>query len=99
MKPNPRPRRLVAATVGVATTLAAAMLTVPVAAQPRAEGSGTAPGASDPGVYVVGDRVVAIRRDPMPPGAYGNHGVDYAPHLRAWVLDSGCGDAGTVRAH
>lgn len=97
MKPNPRPRRQVAATVGAAAAVGVAMLTVPVAAQPRADDPGTAPGWSDPGVYVVGDRVVAIRRDRVPPGAYGNHGVDYAPHLRAWVLDSGCGDAEPVR--
>lgn len=97
MKPNPRPRWLAAAAVGAAIALGAAMLTTPVAAHPRADESGSAPDESGPAVYVLGDRVVAIRRDRVPPGAYGGHGVDYAPHLRAWVLDDGCADPGPVR--
>lgn len=90
MKPNPRPRWLSAAAVGAATALAAAMLTTPVAAQPQPSTSDSAPGESNPAVYIIGDRVVAIRRDRVPPGAYGGHGVDYAPHLNAYILDSGC---------
>jgi hypothetical protein len=92
MKPTPRPRRQSAAAVGAVIALGAAMLTAPVAAQPRSDESGSAPGESNPAVYVVGDRVVAIRRDRMPPGVYGGHGVDYSPDLTAWILDSGCGE-------
>jgi len=99
MKPNPRPRWVSAAAVGAVIALGAAMLTAPVAAQPRPDESGSAPGESNPAVYVIGDRVVAIRRDRVPPGAYGGHGVDYSPDLRAWILDSGCGDPGSVRTN
>lgn len=90
MKPNPRPRWLAAGAIGAATALAAAMLTAPVAAQPQPSTSDSLPGESNPAVYIIGDRVVAIRRDRVPPGAYGGHGVDYAPNLKAWILDSGC---------
>jgi len=99
MMPNPRPRRLSAAAVGAVIALGAAMLTVPVAAHPRADESGSSPRESNPAVYIIGDRVVAIRRDPLPPGAYGGHGVDYSPELTAWILDSGCTDRGSVRTH
>ena len=95
MKPNARTRWLSAAAAGTAVALGAAMLTAPVAAQPRSEESGSAPGESNPAVYVVGDRVVAIRRDRVPPGVYGGHGVDYSPDLTAWILDSGCGEVRT----
>jgi hypothetical protein len=97
MKPNPRPRWLSVAAAGAAIAVGAAMLTAPVAARPRADEPGSAPGESGSAVYVIGDRVVAIRRDRVPPGAYGGHGVDYAPDLRAWVLDNGCADPGPVR--
>jgi len=29
--------------------------------------------------WVVDGRLAAVRRSPLPPGAYGGHGVDYAP--------------------
>jgi hypothetical protein len=95
MRPNARSRWLSAAAAGAAIALCAAMLTAPVAAKPRSEESGSAPGESNPAVYVVGDRVVAIRRDRVPPGVYGGHGVDYSPDLTAWILDSGCGEVRT----
>ena len=94
MKPNPRPRWRSVAAVGAVIALGAAMLTAPVAADPRPDGSGSSPGGSNPAVYVIDDRVVAIRRDRVPPSAYGGHGVDYSPNLTAWVLDSGCTDPG-----
>ena len=99
MKPNPRPRRLSAAAVGAVIALGTAMLTAPAAAHPRSDESGSSPHESNPAVYIIGDRVVAIRRDRLPPGAYGGHGVDYSPHLTAWLLDSGCADHGSVRTH
>ena len=99
MKPNSRPRWRTAATVGAVLALGAAMLTAPVAAHPRSDESGSSGRVSDPAVYIIGDRVVAIRRDRVPPGAYGGHGVDYSPDLTAWVLDSGCADPGSVRTH
>ena len=99
MKPNPRPRWLSATAAGAAIALGAAMLTAPVAAQPRSDESGSSPGESNPAVYIIGDQVVAIRRDPVPPGAYGGHGVDYSPNLTAWILDSGCADHESVRSH
>lgn len=98
MKPNPRPRRLPAAAIGAVIALGATMLTAPVAAHPGPVESGSSPGESGPAVYVIGDRVVAIRRDPVPSGVYGGHGVDYAPEMTAWVLDNDCADDGPVRA-
>ena len=97
MKPNPRPRWQPAAAVGAVIVLGAAMLTAPVAAHPRPDESGSSPRASNPAVYIIGDRVVAIRRDRVPPGGYGGHGVDYSPDLTAWILDSGCEGPGSVR--
>jgi hypothetical protein len=97
MKPNPRPRWLSAAAACAVTALAAAMLSAPVAAHPQSDESGSSPRGSNPAVYIIGDRVVAIRRDRVPPGAYGGHGVDYSPNLSAWILDSGCADHGSVR--
>lgn len=99
MKPNPRPRWQSAAAVGAVIALGAAMLTAPVAAKPRSEEPRSSAGESHPAVYIIGDRVVAIRRDRVPPGAYGGHGVDYSPDLNAWTLDSGCGDHGSVRSN
>ena len=93
MNTNPRPRWVSAAAAGAVLALAAAMPAAPVAAA-HPDDSDASPRGSDPAVYIVGDQVVAIRRDPLPPGAYGGHGVDYSPGLTAWVLDSGCGDAG-----
>lgn len=97
MKPNPRPRGLSAAVVGAVIALGAALLTAPVAAHTRPSESGSPVGESGPAVYIIGDRVVAIRRDRVPPGAYGGHGVDYSPDLTAWILDSGCADPGPAR--
>ena len=82
-----------ATTVAVsAVLLGAVLLTVPTAThaqlQGRGQGDGPAAHGSGPAVYVVDGRVVAIRRDPVPPGAYGGHGVDYAPDMTAWILSS-----------
>jgi len=99
MKPNPRPRWLSAAAVGAVIALGAAMLTAPVAALPRSDEAGSSARESSPAVYIIGDRVVAIRRDRVPAGAYGGHGVDYAPDLRAWILDSSCADPEPVGGH
>jgi hypothetical protein len=99
MEPNQGSRWLSAAAVGAVIALGAAMLTAPVAAHPRPGESSSSPRASNPAVYIVGDRVVAIRRDRVPPGAYGGHGVDYSPNLTAWILDRGCADQGSVRTH
>ena len=99
MKPNPRPRWLSAAAVGAVIAVGAAMLAAPVSAHPRSDESGPSPRGSNPAVYIIGDQVVAIRRDRVPPGVYGGHGVDYSPNLTAWILDSGCADRGSVRTH
>lgn len=96
MKPNPRPHWLSAAAIGAVMALGATLLTAPVAADPRQGESGSPRGESGPAVYIIGDRVVAIRRDRVPAGAYGGHGVDYAPEMTAWVLDGGCADDGPV---
>jgi hypothetical protein len=45
---------------------------------------------SSPAVYILDGRGVAIRRDPLPPGAYGGQGVDYSPDLAAYVLGNRC---------
>jgi hypothetical protein len=47
---------------------------------------------SEPAVYILGNRVVAIRRSPVPPGAYGGHGVDYSPDMTAWTLGGRCSE-------
>ena len=99
MKPYSHPRWRSATAVGVVMAVGAAMLTAPVAAHPRSDVSGSSSRESNPAVYVIGDRVVAIRRDRVPPGAYGGHGVDYSPNLTAWILESGCADHGSVGTH
>jgi hypothetical protein len=58
---------------------------------PAALGSGPAARGSGPAVYVLDGRVVAIRRSPLPPGAYGGQGVDWSPDMTAWILDPPCG--------
>jgi hypothetical protein len=98
MKPNPSPRWLSTAAVGAAIAVGAALLTTPVAAHTRPDESGSPSRESNRAVYVIGDRVVAIRRDPVPPGAYGGHGVDYSPDLTMWVLGSGCADRRSIQA-
>ena len=62
-------------------------------AQPEDRGQGprSAGRGSQPAVYVLDGRVVAIRRDPLPPGAYGGQGVDYSPDMTAWILGPHCG--------
>ena len=77
MKANPSPRWLSTAAVGAAIAVGAALLTTPVAAHTRPDESGSPTRESNRAVYIIDDRVVAIRRDPVPSGAYGGHGVDY----------------------
>jgi hypothetical protein len=84
-----------ASTAGaVAVLLGAVLLAAPIAAtaQPddREDGPRAAAGASGPAVYVLDGRVVAIRRDPLPPGAYGGQGVDYSPDVTTWFIGSHC---------
>jgi hypothetical protein len=77
-----------------AVVLGAVLPTGPIAAdaQPadRGQGPRSAARGSGPAVYVLDGRVVAIRRDPLPPGAYGGQGVDYSPDMTAWILDPSC---------
>jgi hypothetical protein len=93
---NPKPILLWRTTTValVAVLLGAVLPAAPIAASGQIEDRETrsasaAPGSS-PAVYVINGRVVAIRRDPLPAGAYGSHGVDYAPDMTAWVLGPGC---------
>jgi hypothetical protein len=86
-------KRTTAATVP-AILLSAVLPIAPIAAddQPdRGEGPQSAARGSGPAVYVLDGRVVAIRRDPLPPGAYGGQGVDYSPDMTAWILGPPCG--------
>jgi hypothetical protein len=90
-------------TVAVSAVLLSAVLpTAPVAANAEPEdhgrgswsparGSGPAARGSGPAVYVLDGRVVAIRRSPLPPGAYGGQGVDWSSDMTAWILDPPCG--------
>ena len=82
-------------TVAVSAVLLIAVLpTAPIAnAQPEDRGHAprSAARGSGPAVYVLDGRVVAIRRSPLPPGAYGGQGVDWSPDMTAWILDSDCG--------
>jgi hypothetical protein len=82
-------------TLAVSTLLLSAVLpTAPITAnaQPedRGQGSRSAARGSGPAVYVLDGRVVAIRRSPLPPGAYGGQGVDWSPDMTAWILDPQC---------
>ena len=78
-----------------AVLLSAALPTAPIDAnaQPEDRGQGpqSATRASGPAVSVLDGRVVALRRDPLPPGAYGGQGVDYSPDMTAWILGPHCG--------
>ena len=49
----------------------------------RADPARPSRAGTGPAVYVLDGRVVAIRRDPLPAGAYGGHGVDYSPGMTA----------------
>ena len=75
--------------------LSAALPIAPMAADAQPEDGGQGPRSaargSGPAVYVLDGRVVAIRRDPLPPGAYGGQGVDYSPDMTAWNLGPPCG--------
>ena len=92
-KPLPNWRTTTAA--GSVALLGVVLLTVPMAAnarpEPRRQELQSAARGSGPAVYVLDGRVVAIRRDPLPPGAYGGQGVDYSPDMTAWILGSRCG--------
>jgi hypothetical protein len=88
-----------ATTVAVsAVLLSAVLVTAPIAANAQLEDLGQGPRSaargSGPAVYVLDGRVVAIRREPLPqplpPGAYGGHGVDYSPDMTAWILGPHC---------
>jgi hypothetical protein len=78
-----------------AVLLSAVLPTAPIAADAQPDDRGQAPRpatrGSGPAVYILDGRVVAIRRDPLPPGAYGGQGIDYSPDMTAWILDSPCG--------
>jgi hypothetical protein len=95
MNRKPRSFWRTTTTAGSTVLLGAVLLTVSSGshAQPqdRGQGDGSVAGVSGPAVYFLDGRVVAIRRDPVPPGVYGGHGVDYAPGMTAWVLGSQCG--------
>jgi hypothetical protein len=82
-------------TAAVSAALLGAVLPItPIAAHDQPEDRGQGPrsavGGSGPAVYVLDGRVVAIRRDPLPPGAYGGQGVDYSPDMSAWILGPHC---------
>jgi hypothetical protein len=82
-------------TAAVSAILLGAVLPIgPIAADAQPEDRGqeprTAAHGSGPAVYVLDGRVVAIRRDPLPPGAYGGQGVDYSPDMTAWILSPPC---------
>lgn len=95
MKRKPRSIRRTTATAASVVLLSAVLPTAPIAAQAQPEDPGQGPRSaargSGPAVYVLDGRVVAIRRDPLPPGAYGGHGVDYSPDMTAWILGPHCG--------
>lgn len=73
-----RHHRLFAA-AGVAGLAAASLVAVPAAG---AAPTGPEPASFTPTEYVVDGIVVAVRRAPAPDGAYGAHGVDYAPQTQ-----------------
>ena len=75
-----------------AALLGAVLLTAPTVthAQPQDRGHGSPARGSGAAVYVLDGRVIALRREPLPPGAYGGHGVDYAPDMTAWILGPQC---------
>jgi hypothetical protein len=79
-----------------AVVLSTVLPTAPIAANAQPEDRGQGPRSaahgSGPAVYVLDGRVVAIRRDPLPPGAYGGQGVDYSPDMTAWILGSHCSE-------
>ncbi len=93
---NRKPLSLWRATTAaaVAVLLSAVLPTAPIAANAHPEdrelGSRSAASGSGPAVYVLNGRVVAIRRDPLPPGADGGQGIDYAPDMTAWILGPRC---------
>ena len=73
----------------VATILAGLVATGAAAGQASAAGGDSsvdraaaiveAGGLADLRVWIIGDCVVAVRRSAVRAGAYGGHGVDYAP--------------------
>lgn len=95
MSRKPPPVRRIVVAGASAVLVCAALPTAPVAADagPEDPGQAASPaaGGAGPAVYVLDGRVVAIRRDPLLPGAYGGQGVDYSPDMTAWVLGPRCG--------
>ena len=95
MNRKPHSIRRTVTAAGSAVLLSAALPIAPIAADTHSEDRGQEPPSaargSGPAVYVLDGRVVAIRRDPVPRGAYGGQGVDYSPDMTAWILDSPCG--------
>ena len=92
-KQLPVPRTIAAA--AAATVLIGVFLPTapgPANAEPddREHDSSSATGVSDSAFYGLGGRVVAVRRDPVPRGAYGGQGVDYSPDMTTWVIGSRC---------
>ena len=94
MNRKPRSIRRTITTAVAAVLVSTVLPAAPIAANAQSEDRGpeprSAPG-TDPAVYVLDGRVVAIRRDPVPPGAYGGQGVDYSPDMSAWILGPHCG--------
>lgn len=95
MHRKPHPVRRTTTVAVSALLLSAGLPLAPIAADAPPDDPGPGAGSdargSGPAVYVLDGRVVAIRREPLPPGAYGGHGVDYAPDMTAWVLGPTCG--------
>jgi hypothetical protein len=92
---NTRTRRRTVVAVISALIVGAALPIAPIAANGQQEEPGPLPkpaNGSGPAVYILDGRVVAIRRDPLPPGAYGGQGVDYSPDMAAYVLGGTCGN-------
>jgi hypothetical protein len=95
MNQDMRRRWQTGAAVISALIVGALLPIAPVAADAQQEDPQPAPTPTDgtgPAVYILDGGVVAIRRDPLPPGAYGGQGVDYSPDMTAYILGDPCGN-------